>query len=540
MKDDVVREFHRLFYEGGLQENDGRGLHAQTRYHGIEAHKCPFDLWIFQEILFDVRPQLVIELGTYLCGTTLFLAHQLEALGAGSVVSIDCREFSRPAHARIHYLLGETTAPEVIAAVTDMASRITGPVLVIHDADHRFAQVLQDLTVYAPFVTPGSYLIVEDTNVNGHPVLANWGPGPLEAVDQFLAAHPEFERDSTREKFLMTYNPGGYLKRTHSGSRRTDANLTGLTYCSQNQPTNPKSTAVPSEVDMSSFPINLDNIVGILGRFCCTVVDVGARFGAGDAWWRLHPLAKLVGFDPDPEECKRLSRLASPERPELYVPCALGRQNETVRFHETSEPGCSSLYPPRVELIERYPVLSCMQPIRESEIELVSLDDWAARTQTNDIRFMKLDTQGSELNILRGSEGVLAGCVGLEIEVEFSELYQGQPLFADVDLFLRKRGFLLWRLGDLCHYSEVTSEAVTCHEAAYFGGRNVVTEAGNGRLFWANAVYFRDYQALSPSQENARRLMILACLLSARGDHAAAVACYRRSEDMKRTVIVTD
>ena len=132
MKDNVVREFHRLFYERGLHANYGRGLHAETRYHGIEAHKCPLDLWIFQEILCDVRPQLVIELGTYLGGTTLFLAHQLDALGGGQVVSVDCRELPRPTHARIRYVLGQTTAPDVVAIVTDLARSTSGPVLIIH------------------------------------------------------------------------------------------------------------------------------------------------------------------------------------------------------------------------------------------------------------------------------------------------------------------------------------------------------------------------------------------------------------------------
>ena len=205
MKDQVVREFQRLFYE--------RGLHAETRYHGIEAHKCPLDLWMFQEILYDVRPQLVIVLGTYLGGTTLFLAHQLDALGGGQVISVDCRELPRPSHARIRYVLGQTNAPDVVAIVTDLARSTSGPVLVIHDADHRYDQVMLDLAAYASLVTPGSYLIVEDTNVNGHPVLADWGPGPWEAVDRFLAEHPGFERDGSREKFLMTYNPGGYLRR---------------------------------------------------------------------------------------------------------------------------------------------------------------------------------------------------------------------------------------------------------------------------------------------------------------------------------------
>jgi len=214
MKDETVRAFHRLYYERGLHANYGQGLHSQTFYHGVEAHKCPLDLWIYQEILCEVRPALVIELGTYLGGTTLFLAHQLATLGSGIVVSIDNRELTRPAHPQIRYLLGETRSDGILAAVADAVTSANGPVLVIHDADHRYDQVLADLEAYAGFVTVGSYLIVEDTNVNGHPVLVDWGPGPWEAVDQFLESHSEFQRDRSREKFLLTYNPGGYLRRT--------------------------------------------------------------------------------------------------------------------------------------------------------------------------------------------------------------------------------------------------------------------------------------------------------------------------------------
>jgi cephalosporin hydroxylase len=211
--EDTVRDFHRLFYERGIHAEYGRGLHAATRYHGLEAHKCPLDLWIFQEILFDVRPALVIELGTYLGGTTLFLAHQLELLGTGRVVTVDCEDRQRPVHPRIKFLHGDTHDPSVLAAVRDRAQSTDGPVLVIHDADHRYDPCLADLRDYGPLVTLDSYLIVEDTNVNGHPVLADWGPGPFEAVDQFLRERPDFERDTVRERFLMTYNPGGYLRR---------------------------------------------------------------------------------------------------------------------------------------------------------------------------------------------------------------------------------------------------------------------------------------------------------------------------------------
>jgi cephalosporin hydroxylase len=73
--------------------------------------------------------------------------------------------------------------------------------------------VLDELRIYAPMVTADQYLIVEDTNVNGHPALPTFGPGPMEALDAYLLEDGNFEIDAGREKFFMTFNPRGYLKR---------------------------------------------------------------------------------------------------------------------------------------------------------------------------------------------------------------------------------------------------------------------------------------------------------------------------------------
>jgi cephalosporin hydroxylase len=81
------------------------------------------------------------------------------------------------------------------------------------DSDHACEHVLAELEAYGPLVTPGCYLIVEDTNVNGHPVLAEHGPGPAEAVETFLATGAIFDVDRDRERLLLTFNPGGYLRR---------------------------------------------------------------------------------------------------------------------------------------------------------------------------------------------------------------------------------------------------------------------------------------------------------------------------------------
>jgi len=85
--------------------------------------------------------------------------------------------------------------------------------MVILDSDHKKDHVLGELQAYAPLVTKGMYLIVEDTNINGRPVFPGFGPGPGEAVDEFLAANRAFVRDPARERFFVTFNPGGYLRR---------------------------------------------------------------------------------------------------------------------------------------------------------------------------------------------------------------------------------------------------------------------------------------------------------------------------------------
>lgn len=87
--------------------------------------------------------------------------------------------------------------------------------MVILDSDHRQDHVAKELELYASLVTPDQYLIVEDTNINGHPVFARHGPGPMEAIQAFMASPhgQEFQVDRTREKFLLTANPSGYLRR---------------------------------------------------------------------------------------------------------------------------------------------------------------------------------------------------------------------------------------------------------------------------------------------------------------------------------------
>ena len=208
---ETVDSFHELFYGATDQ------TWQDTHWMGFRAFKCPMDMWSYQEILWDTRPDLIIECGTAWGGSAQFFASMFDLFGTGGeILTIDIASddqmSGRPTHPRITYLTGSSTDADVVEPVrrrADSADRV----MVVLDSDHSYAHVAAEIAAYSSLVTPGCYLVVEDTNVNGNPVLPEWGPGPMEAVDEFLDGTQSFVRDLTREKFMMTFNPGGYLRR---------------------------------------------------------------------------------------------------------------------------------------------------------------------------------------------------------------------------------------------------------------------------------------------------------------------------------------
>lgn len=204
-----VDAFHKIYYEPW----DGRQSTLNLVWLGVRATKCPFDLWTYQEILVETRPDLILESGTRFGGTSLFLASIFDQLGGpGRVLTLDIDPVpKRPKHPRIDYLIGSSVDPEMIARIHRAAAGHR--VMVILDSDHSEAHVSVELHAYEDLVAVGCYLIVEDSNVNGRPVLPDFGPGPGEAVDGFLATTDDFVVDRDRERFLVSLNPGGYLRR---------------------------------------------------------------------------------------------------------------------------------------------------------------------------------------------------------------------------------------------------------------------------------------------------------------------------------------
>ena len=152
-----------------------------------------------------------METGTAFGGSAHYLASLCDLVGHGKIVTIDIEHRDgRPEHPRITYLTGSSTSDEMFARIM---TEVDGcdPIL---DSDHRKEHVLAELRRYGPIVSRDSYLIVEDTNLNGHPVDPEFGPGPAEAVEEFVAADPAFTVDRSQEKLYLTFNPGGYLKKT--------------------------------------------------------------------------------------------------------------------------------------------------------------------------------------------------------------------------------------------------------------------------------------------------------------------------------------
>lgn len=190
--------------------------HEGCTWMGVKALKNPPDLWIYQEILYDVKPDIIVELGSAEGGTTLYLANLLDLIGKGKVISVDNdRRKYNVEHDRIEMVTGDTASSKTVAKVSSLCPQ-NNLVLVIHDACHKKENVLEDMRLYSPLVSIGSYFIVEDGIQDlfkpGN-CIGTFERGPLFAIDEFLKENPKFIVDKTREHYILTHNPNGFLLR---------------------------------------------------------------------------------------------------------------------------------------------------------------------------------------------------------------------------------------------------------------------------------------------------------------------------------------
>jgi len=185
----------------------------KTTYLGVKIYKNPLDAWIYQELIFAMRPDIIIEIGNAYGGSTLFLAHILDFIGQGKVIGLDLSHKSIPAfikkHRRIHFIEGDACIN--VGKVKNFIGK-NDKVLIIEDSAHTYENTLSVLRTYAPLVTKGSYFIVEDS-ICHHGLNVGPNPGPWNAIEAFMEGNHDFVIDRERESFVITYNPRGFLKR---------------------------------------------------------------------------------------------------------------------------------------------------------------------------------------------------------------------------------------------------------------------------------------------------------------------------------------
>lgn len=209
-----VREFHRLWYYSNVWANNIRWL-------GVEVQQNPMDMWVLQEIIFETKPDYLIETGTRMGGSALFFATIFDLIGHGHVITIDIKNSCLVNHPRITALVANSISEDTVSRVRQIVGHSRS--MVFLDSLHNSEHVLKELEFYKRFVSPSCYLVVADTNIDGHPVLSRYSEvvdgteyfgGPLASVMKFVRMNPTFRIDRGREKNMHTLFPSGFLLRT--------------------------------------------------------------------------------------------------------------------------------------------------------------------------------------------------------------------------------------------------------------------------------------------------------------------------------------
>ncbi len=207
-----AEEYHKWYYNTSVW--------MKTTWMGVGCWKSVSDMWNYQEILFELKPSLVIEFGTWRGGSALFFASVMRQIGEPfKVLSVDVDHKNLDPAARrdsdILFVESSSTVPAIAEHIQRLKSEFPGRIFAILDSDHSMNHVLAEMKLLRPLLSAGDYLLVEDSNVNGHPVLPGWGPGPYEAVEAYEHEFPnDYEHDGAREnKFGWTFAPSGFLIR---------------------------------------------------------------------------------------------------------------------------------------------------------------------------------------------------------------------------------------------------------------------------------------------------------------------------------------
>lgn len=210
--DAVAEEYHKWYY--------GNLVWTKTTYMGINCWKSVSDMWNYQEILSELQPSLVIEFGTRYGGSAVYFANIMRQIGQPfKVLTVDNSHKALDPRARLEpdvlFVESSSTDPAIAEQIQRLKNEYPGKIFAILDSDHSMNHVLAEMKLLRPLLSAGDYLVVEDSNINGHPVLPGFGPGPYEAIEAYEDEFPnDYKHDAEREnKFGWTSAPNGFLIR---------------------------------------------------------------------------------------------------------------------------------------------------------------------------------------------------------------------------------------------------------------------------------------------------------------------------------------
>ena len=270
-----------------------------------------------------------------------------------------------------------------------------------------------------------------------------------------------------------------------------------------------------------------------------SALDVGARGGVSTDLAEIAGAIEYYGFEPDSIECKKLNQGKShqPWKSVTYLPTALADGDRDLKLNLYRQRGCSSVLRARHELGERFSRGEYYIHDGHVTVSAKRLDDVVEEADIRSPAYMKIDVQGMELDVFNGAKETLGrSLVGVRTEVSFYPIYEGQPLFAEVDQALRPYGFVPMRWLELHEWRRVTRRKYP------FCSRGP-TPCSRGQMIHGDVLYLMEPEMITgESEEEARRLISLGLIASCYGhiDHAHAAFSRPVARDYLRDVVKID